>query len=93
MDARVADNSRVERYRFGTESADFYICRNCGVVPFVTSIAGARHAVVNVNSFEGVDGAEFEQSTADFDGESTEARLARRRRTWIPEVRVETAHA
>ena len=94
MDARIADNSRVERYRFGTESADFHICRSCGVVPFVTSlIAGARDAVVNVNSFEAVDGAEFEQSASDFDGETVEARLARRRRGWIPEVTIEIADA
>ena len=92
MAARIADNSRVERYRFGTESAEFHICRKCGVLPFVTStIEGARYAVVNVNSFEGVDRAELEQSTADFDGESSEARLARRVRTWIPEVTIETA--
>ena len=90
--ARIKDAALVERYRFGTETADFHICRNCGVVPFVTSnIDGAVFAVVNVNSFEGVDPAELESSPTDFDGETLKSRLARRRRAWIPEVTIEAA--
>ncbi len=87
--ARIADAALVERYRFGTETADFHICRNCGVVPFVTStIDGAVFAVVNVNSFEGVDPAQLDSSPSDFDGESVESRLSRRRRNWIPNVTI-----
>ena len=87
--ARIADVSETERYRFGTATADFHICRACGVVPFVTSeIDGALYAVVNVNSFEGDD--ELESSPSDFDGETVDSRLVRRQRNWIPEVTIET---
>lgn len=87
--AVVADESLIKRYRFGTETADFYICKHCGVVPFVTSeIAGALYAVVNVNSFEGIDRARFASAATDFDGESTESRLARRKNNWIASVTV-----
>jgi len=87
IDVRIKDAALVERYRFGTGTADFHICRMCGVVPFVTSrIDDALYAVVSVNSFEGVEAAQFEQSASDFDGETVENRLARRRRNWIPEV-------
>jgi len=90
--ARIADAALVERYRFGTETADFHICRNCGVVPFVTSmIDGAVFAVVNVNSFEGVDPSQLDSSPSDFAGESVESRLSRRRLNWIPSVTIAMA--
>ena len=66
---------------------DNYVCGSCGVVPLVTSdIEGGLYAVVNVNTFEGIDRAELDESPTDFEGESTEGRLARRQRNWIPEV-------
>ena len=92
LDVRIADPSEVEQYRFGTETAEFHICRRCGVVPVVTStIEGTRYAVVNVNSFENVDRSELDSSVTDFDGETTEGRLARRQRNWIPDVSIESA--
>ena len=83
----VADPSRVNRYAFGTKTADFHICTSCGVVPVVTSrIAGKTYAVVNVNTFEGIDPSLLKHAAANFDGEDEERRLARRTRGWIPNV-------
>lgn len=85
---RIEDERRVERYRFGTKTADFYVCRTCGVEPLVTSeIDGTLYAVVNVNSFENVDPGELDRSASDFEGEATGDRLARRKRNWIGAVR------
>jgi hypothetical protein len=87
--AVVHDQALVSRYRFGTETAEFYLCSRCGVVPFVTSeIAGNLYAVVNVNSFEGIDPARFSRAVTDFDGETKQSRLDRRKRNWIPSVTV-----
>ncbi len=81
----VDDPSRVQRYRFGTETADFHICSTCGVAPIVTSeIDDSSYAVVNVNCFDNVDRSELEESATDFEGEATEDRLARRKRNWAP---------
>ncbi len=89
LEVRFADASRVERYRFGTKTAEFLVCRKCGVVPVVTSmIEGTLHAVVSVRSFDDVDPTEFEIAETDFDGETTEDRLARRQRNWISDVSV-----
>ncbi len=83
--AVILDEDLVSRYRFGTETAEFYLCSRCGVVPFVTSaIEDNLYAVVNVNSFEGIDPSSFSRAVADFDGETTESRLGRRKRNWIP---------
>lgn len=88
--ARVADESLLSSYAFGTETAQFFVCRRCGVVPLVTSrIDGGEFAVVNVNTFENVDPSELDATTTDFDGESIEERLARRKHRWIPRVEIE----
>jgi hypothetical protein len=77
----------VTRYRFGTKTADFHICSTCGVVPIATCIIeGARYAVVNVNTFDDVDRSQLAETPRDFEGETTDTRLARRRRNWTPEL-------
>src|SRR4051812_7360548 len=74
----------VSKYEFGTKTAQFHICTTCGVVPVVTSLVeGKIYAVVNVNAFESVDPALLKRSPASTDGETEEARLARRKRNWI----------
>lgn len=83
----VGDSSLLTRYAFGTRTAEFHICARCGVVPLVTScIDGKIYAVVNVNSFEGVDPALLRHASASLDAEGEGERLARRKRHWIASV-------
>jgi len=85
----IADATRVSRYAFGTRTAEFHVCARCGVVPVVTSrIDDNLYAVVNVNTFDGVDPALLRRVTANLDGEGTDSRLARRKRGWIARVEV-----
>ena len=85
----VRDAALVSPYTFGTQTATFHVCAKCGAVPFVTSeIGNHRYAVVNVNAFEGIDPSRLRRGSADFEGEDTSARLARRARNWIADVRV-----
>ena len=94
LSARIDNAALLNKYAFGTQTAEFFVCTRCGTVPFVTStIDGAQFAVVNVNTFENVDSAELESSQTDFDGESVDERLGRRKRNWIPRVAVEIGHA
>jgi hypothetical protein len=87
--ANVADPTLLSQYAFGTRTATFHVCARCGTVPFVTSdIDGSVYAVVNVNAFENVDASRLRRSPASFEGEDTEARLARRQRNWIAKVRI-----
>ncbi len=87
--AEVHDPSLLSRYRFGTGTADFHVCTRCGAVPFVTSAIDDRlHAVVNVNTFDGVDPALLDRAPVSFDGEGTGERLERRKRNWIRTVRI-----
>ncbi|HEY1413111.1 MAG TPA: hypothetical protein VGF36_13275 [Rhodopila sp.] len=81
------DWSLVEKYRFGTRTCDFLICRRCGV--FIAAVAettmGAR-AVVNVNCLS--DRAQFTSAPAlhDFEGETVETRSSRRAVNWMPAI-------
>ena len=85
----LKDDSVVSKYRFGTSTAEFYVCSLCGAVPFVTSdIDNHLYAVVNVNTFENVDSSSLVRSPTNFDGEETAGRLERRKRNWIPNVRI-----
>ncbi len=83
----AADWSQVHRYRFGSRTADYVICRRCGVyVAAVCATGSGLRAVVNVNCL--ADRAAFTGAPAapDYDGESTEARLDRRAANWMPAV-------
>jgi hypothetical protein len=69
------------------ETADFHVCLTCGVMPIVTCmIEGTQYAVVNVNTFDDLDRSQLVETATDFEGETTENRLARRRRNWTPDA-------
>lgn len=90
LTVRIARPTRVSRYEFGTGTAEFVVCAHCGAVPVVTSKIDDRlYAVVNVNTFNGVDAARVQIAPASFDGEEVGDRLARRRQNWIRDVRIE----
>jgi hypothetical protein len=76
----------VERYRFGTRTADFLLCKACGV--FVAAyMPEPPLAVVNVNVLDA--SAAFLANpvqVVNLDGESLEQRLARRRARWTPVI-------
>jgi hypothetical protein len=42
--------------------------------------------VINVNTLDGMDRSRFVETPANFEGETTPDRLARRRRNWTPEA-------
>ena len=87
VEIRAADWSLVEAYRFGSGTAEFLLCRRCGVyVGAVCDTPAGLRATININSLD--DRALFAQPAAavDHDGEALEDRLARRARTWTPAV-------
>ena len=81
----IDDPGLLQRYRFGTQTTDTLICRNCGIyLAAVTAIEGALYAVINVNALD--DGSAFERppEVMNYDGESTGQRQARRQVKWTP---------
>lgn len=81
----AADPARLGRYRFGLRTADFLICRDCGVyVGALMTDGGKAYAIVNVNACD--EPQRFLQSplAMDYGGEDEASRLARRRDKWTP---------
>lgn len=82
---RARDPARVSRYRFGHGTAEFLICRDCGVyLGVVMSEEGEACAVVNVKACAAPERFVGTPARMDFDGESVDGRLSRRRAKWTP---------
>jgi len=87
LEVRATDWALVEAYGFGLRTADFLVCRRCGV--YVAAVCGTpagHRATANVNALE--DRAEFDPNPdpVDYDSETREARLARRAARWTPAI-------
>ena len=85
VDFQAADWSLVQPYRFGTGTAEFLICKRCGVyIGAIGETALGTGAVININCLD--DWAAFTQQPipVDHDGEATGDRLARRAANWTP---------
>ncbi|MDT8419604.1 MAG: hypothetical protein RQ754_04180 [Desulfuromonadales bacterium] len=87
---RIKDRAMLQTYRFGSESADAYICRRCGVYPFIASeLDGTMYAVLNANSINGlhIDRAIIPPAQQ-FSDQTEEERKARWKRAWIGHVEI-----
>lgn len=81
------DWSEVQPYRFGSRTADYLICRRCGVyIGAVGETPAGLRAVVNTNSLAERDLFTQDPVRPDHDGEETVERLARRAANWTPAV-------
>jgi hypothetical protein len=84
IDVTFDTANSASRYKFGTSTADFIHCANCGVLCLAIShIDGHDYAVVNINTLTFPAGIPLDGSESDFSGEETPDRLARRKQRWI----------
>lgn len=86
----VADEGLLSRYRFGLRTADFLVCRRCGVYLGALMVAGARRfATVNIGSVVPPPRAPGAVETVSYADETVSERRARRRARWTPVVAFE----
>lgn len=81
------ERGTLKRYRFGLRTADFLICRHCGVYLGALLNDGTRaFATININCLD--ESASFTKpaSPVDFAGEDTAVRRERRKTHWTPAV-------
>ena len=75
----------MQLYRFSTGTAEFVICRNCGVyIGAICETASGTRAVINTTCLDDRALFTLEPAPTDHGGETTEDRLARRDATWTP---------
>jgi hypothetical protein len=82
----VRDPTQLNRYRFGRKTADFLVCRRCGV--YVGAVyadeAAATYAVLNVNAFDTPGDFPRPAQAVDYGRESEAERRSRRKANWTP---------
>jgi len=82
--ARV-DPAQVLRYRFATRSAEFLVCRRCGVYcGALMEQDGRWYGIANLNTIEDRERLAPAARPFDYDGETEPARRARRGARWTP---------
>ena len=87
IELRLRQPSEVSRYQVGLRTAEFLICRTCGVfVAAVSTIDGATYATLNANVLQERSAFSRPPATVEYDRESAVERIARRRRAWTPAV-------
>jgi hypothetical protein len=81
----AADWALVQRYRFGSRTADYLLCARCGVyLGAMCETPSGPRAVINTLCL--TERAAFTQPAAatDREDETTATRMARREATWMP---------
>jgi|SRR5215469_3087283 len=81
----VHSDRNLSRYRFGLKTADFLLCRECGIyVGAVVEIDGVWYATVNVNIFVSEPDLRREAAPVNYEGETESERILRRQSHWTP---------
>lgn len=82
IDAKAAD---VLRYRFALRTADFLICRRCGVyIAAATGEGAAIRSTLNVAGLRIVEFLSVSEAPMEYGAEDAAARIARRAAKWTP---------
>ncbi|MDA4847009.1 GFA family protein [Hoeflea poritis] len=84
LEIRIGDKAEVNRYRFGLGTAEYLICRICGVYVAAITVDEPERALVVVNSLDSRDSFTADPVAANYDNETEAERRARRRKSWTP---------
>jgi hypothetical protein len=75
----------LNRYHFGQHTADFLICRQCGVyIGALIETARGGFGIINVNALRPIPSGLSEPAMMEYGSESKEQRIARREQRWSP---------
>ena len=80
---RITDERHLQKYRFGLQTADFYICRRCGTyLGAILSDDEANWSTVNLRTTE----LAVSEEAASYGAEDALGRIMRRKRVWTPTI-------
>lgn len=79
------DADALQRYRFALRTADFLLCRNCGVyVGAVIEVDGRHFGIINTHALDSAPDDMADVGAISYDSENTAGRVARREERWTP---------
>lgn len=75
----------LQRYRFALKTADFLICKNCGVyIGAVIETDSGRFGIVNTHSLGAAPESLADLAPVSYEGEDSSGRVTRREQRWTP---------
>ena len=85
----VNEIASLQRYRFGLRTADFLLCRRCGVyLGAQIETAGGAFGIINALAMAPVPQQLPGAAPADYSSESSSERVDRREKRWTPLAKV-----
>ena len=85
IEISVAESGMLQKYRFGLRTADFLVCRGCGVyVGAVIVSAGRAFGIINVHALIDTPDDLAATTPVTYEREAVDGRIARRERRWTP---------
>ena len=82
----IADEpQQLQRYRFALGTADFLLCRRCGVyIGAAIEVSGGYRGIINTHALSDSGSDIAAPEPISYDGEDVEGRVARRDERWTP---------
>jgi hypothetical protein len=85
VEFRGLGSDALQRYQFGQRTADFLLCRKCGVyLGALMESPGGMYAVINVNALQPIPALPEAVAPMDYGAESASQRTGRREQRWSP---------
>ena len=90
--ANKPDN--LQRFRFALKTADFLLCRECGVyIGAVIETPNGNYGIINTHALTETPEDIAEVGAISYEGEDTEGRVSRREERWTPVLRFQPVDA
>jgi len=75
----------LQKYRFGLRTADFLLCRECGVyIGAIIASSGSTFGIINVHALQQSPAGLAATAPIVYDAEDVGGRVARREKRWTP---------
>ena len=82
---RYSEQDALQRYRFALGTADFLLCRRCGVyVGAVIDVDGRQYGIINTHALEDAPQDMAKVDPISYDAENANNRVRRREERWTP---------
>jgi hypothetical protein len=79
------DPDQLQRYRFALRTADFLVCRGCGVyIGAVIDVGGANYGIINTHALDTAPPGIAPAGAISYDDEGADGRVSRREQRWTP---------
>jgi hypothetical protein len=81
----AVDPGKMQRYQFGLRTADFLLCRECGVyIGAIIETGKGMWGIINTHALSDPPTDISVQTPIDYDGEISGDRVSRREERWTP---------